>query len=126
MGGIQVFKSRANYPKIYKHIIYCMPTFKNPTSKSISVRRRRQLVELARTYDALIIADDVFDFLRWGADAEEESMMPVPRISDIDRDGADGYGNAVSNGSFSKLLAPGCRVGWLEGSEQFVAELAKA
>lgn len=119
-----MFKSRANYPKIYKHIIYCMPTFKNPTSKSISLRRRRQLVELARAYDALIIGDDVFDFLRWGA--ESAVTTPIPRISDIDRDGADGYGNAVSNGSFSKLLAPGCRVGWLEGTEQFVVELAKA
>lgn len=104
-----------------------MPTFKNPTSKNISIRRRRQLVELARTYDALIIADDVFDFLRWGPDAE--NTRPFPRISDIDRESQcapDGYGNAVSNGSFSKLLAPGCRVGWLEGTEKFVIELAKA
>lgn len=104
-----------------------MPTFKNPTSKSISLRRRRQLVDLARKYDALVIADDVFDFLRWGKDLE--NTRPIPRISDIDRDFAgmpDDYGNAVSNGSFSKLLAPGCRVGWLEGTEKFVIELAKA
>lgn len=104
-----------------------MPTFKNPTSISISVRRRRQLVKLARKYDALVIADDVFDFFRWGDNVE--GTKPIPRISDIDRELSgitDGYGNAVSNGSFSKLLAPGCRVGWLEGTEKFVNELAKA
>ncbi|KAL7267254.1 Valine--pyruvate aminotransferase, partial [Rhizina undulata] len=40
-----VFKSPKKYPKIYKHIIFCAPTFKNPTTKTMSIQRREELVE---------------------------------------------------------------------------------
>lgn len=97
----------------------------------MSLRRRQELVRLAREYDACIITDDVYDLLQWSADqyALQSSIKHarLPRIVDIDRtldggaerNGADGYGNAVSNGSFSKIAGPGCRTGWLEGSTKF-------
>ena len=97
----------------------------------MSVRRRQQLVKLAREYDALIITDDVYDQLQWATtQPSSHSSLEhavLPRIVDIDRDleggservGADGFGNAVSNGSFSKIAIPGCRSGWAEGTEKF-------
>ncbi len=104
-----------------------MPTFKNPTGTTMSLGRRRELVKLARRFDALIVADEAFDLIRWGERAGSE--RPLPRIVDLDRElvggYSDGYGNAISNASFSKLVAPGCRVGWVEGTEKFVKTLAE-
>jgi DNA-binding transcriptional MocR family regulator len=91
-------------------------------------KRREQLVRLAREYDALIITDDVYDFLQWPSSLTAQSLTVqkaiLPRIVDVDRDldggaereGADGFGNAVSNGSFSKICGPGLRTGWCEGT----------
>ena len=97
----------------------------------MSLQRRQQLVRLAREYDACIICDDVYDLLQWPADkrASQPDMehAHLPRIVDVDRTldggadrkGADGFGNAVSNGTFSKIAGPGCRTGWAEGTEKF-------
>ncbi len=97
----------------------------------MSLRRRRELVQVAREYDACVITDDVYDLLQWPAE-NANSQRPLeharlPRIIDIDRtlaggterEGADGFGNAVSNGSFSKIAGPGCRTGWAEGTAKF-------
>jgi DNA-binding transcriptional MocR family regulator len=119
--------------KVYKHIIYCVPTFANPSSRTMTLERRQGLVRLARRYDALVVADDVYDFLQWQADPDEigKSHYPqtahLPRLVDLDRDldgganrdGADGFGNACSNGSFSKIAGPGIRCGWVEGTKKF-------
>ena len=94
----------------------------------MSLRRREDMVRLAREYDALIITDDVYDFLQWPSSLNP-SMLSIekaylPRIVDIDRyldggaerHGADGFGNAISNGSFSKIFGPGLRTGCCEGT----------
>jgi DNA-binding transcriptional MocR family regulator len=120
--------------KIYKHVIYAVPTFSNPSFKTMSLRRREQLVRVAREYDALVITDDVYDFLQWPSSATTDGSSlktaVLPRIVDVDsyldggaeREGADGFGNAASNGSFSKICGPGLRTGWMEGT----AKLANA
>ena len=127
------FKPPRPWRKIYKHIIYAVPTFANPTSKLMSLRRRQELVRLARKYDALIITDDVYDALQWsatpGSPLKDSDKAVLPRLVDIDRslDGGpqDEWGNAVSNGSFSKLLGPGCRTGWAEGTEKLAYGLSQ-
>ncbi|CAI6092366.1 unnamed protein product [Clonostachys chloroleuca] len=116
--------------KVYRHIIYAVPTFSNPSGGTMSLTRRTQLVKLAREVDALIIADDVYDSLRWpNASASAGKKLPPPplRLVDIDRrlPGQLPWGNAVSNGSFSKIIAPGIRVGWIEGSENTARDLCK-
>ena len=96
----------------------------------MTLKRREELVRLAREYDALIITDDVYDFLQWPASLSANHLSLdkaiLPRIVDIDRyldggaerDGADGFGNAASNGSFSKIAGPGLRTGWCEGTSK--------
>lgn len=91
------------------------------------------MVEIARRYNALVITDDVYDFLQWQV-VPTPMFNPnkafMPRLVDIDRSmglhQADpgGFGNTVSNGSFSKILGPGCRTGWAEASEKFIFGLS--
>lgn len=122
---IPKIKTPKPWRKIYKHVIYAVPTFANPSGRIMSLRHRQNLVRLARTYDALIVTDDVYDMLQWPSDPKagprRMDRATMPRIVDVDRelDGGpvDAYGNAVSNGSFSKIVAPGCRTGWAEGTE---------
>jgi DNA-binding transcriptional MocR family regulator len=98
----------------------------------MSLRRRQELIRLARDFDALIVTDDVYDVLRWPAEKngsfEQLGDVP-PRLVDIDRtlDGGpkDEWGNAMSNGSFSKIIAPGVRVGWAEATPAFTLALSQ-
>ena len=123
--------------KFYRHFIYAVPTFSNPSSITMSQLRREELVSLAREYDACIICDDVYDQLQWPADknANQSSIehAQLTRIVDVDRTiaggserkGADGFGNVVSNGTFSKIAGPGCRTGWAEGTTKFAYGLSQ-
>jgi DNA-binding transcriptional MocR family regulator len=125
-----ILKTGGNYPKIYKYIIYLVPTFSNPSAKTLSIQMRKRLVSLAREYDALVVSDDVYDFLSWPEDpsALDDAVAAIPpRLVDIDREmpGYTRFGNTVSNGSFSKIIGPGVRVGWAEGTPAFTKELAE-
>lgn len=103
----------------------------------MSLKRRRQLVQVARQHDALIITDDVYDQLQWPAQQPSTSSSlkhaVLPRVVDVDREldggtdrpGVHGFGNAVSNGSFSKIAAPGVRCGWAEGTEKIAHALSQ-
>lgn len=86
-------------------------------------------MRVARKHDALIISDDVYDLLHVSDATSQDIPVPPPRIVDIDRtlDGGlqDEFGNALSNGSFSKLIGPGCRVGWAEGPAPLVYGLSQ-
>ncbi|CUS14678.1 unnamed protein product, partial [Tuber aestivum] len=119
------FKEGDRYPKIYKSILFLQPTFKNPTGSTIPLSARTRLLELARQYDFLIVAEEDFDFLRWG---EGSIGPPIPRLCDVDRvmmGDTGGFGNAISCGSFGRMIAPGCGVGWIEGPRRFVEEFGK-
>jgi DNA-binding transcriptional MocR family regulator len=102
----------------------------------MSLARREDLVRTAREFDALVITDDVYDFLQWPAFESQKTNLEKavqPRIVDVDRsleggtsrDGADGFGNTFSNGSFSKIVGPGVRCGWVEGTEEFAFALSQ-
>ncbi|KAF2672789.1 PLP-dependent transferase [Microthyrium microscopicum] len=129
---------RAWPAKLYKHIIYCVPSFSNPTGRCMSLKTRVELVRLAREFDALIVCDDVYDVLWWPAQGEVPKKgairAVIPRIVDVDRvldggaerKGADGFGNALSNGSFSKICGPGVRTGWVEATSKLAFALSQA
>ena len=132
-------KNGRSWAKVYKHIIYCVPTFANPSSRTMTLQRRKDLVDLAREFDALVVCDDVYDFLQWPSQTSSSSPKPLlktahlPRVVDIDRTlpntsakELDDFGNACSNGSFSKLAGPGLRVGWCEGTATFAHGLSQA
>lgn len=82
--------------------LYIIPAFNNPSSITLGSDRRKQLVELSRRHNFLIIADEVYHLLSFG-----KEPPPPPMASFIDS------GTVFSLGSFSKILAPGLRLGWI-------------
>ena len=81
--------------------LYVIPTFQNPTGRTLSVERRSRLVELAAEHDLLVLEDDPYGAIRFEGEAP-------PTLFDL----AGGKRVAFS-GSFSKTVAPGIRVGYL-------------
>lgn len=127
---VPTIKTGKNYPKVYKYIIYLVPTFSNPSARTLSLQVRKDIVSLAREYDALVVSDDVYDFLSWPEEpsAPADAVVSVPpRLVDIDRQmpGCSQFGNTISNGSFSKVIGPGVRVGWAESTPAFAKELGE-
>jgi 2-aminoadipate transaminase len=81
--------------------LYTIPTFQNPSGKTLSKARRRRLVRLARQYDLLLVEDDPYGLVRFEGKA-------LPTLFEL-----DGGANVVYGSSFSKTVAPGLRVGYL-------------
>jgi 2-aminoadipate transaminase len=81
--------------------IYSVPTFQNPAGVTLSAERRRRLVELARERELLIVEDNPYGLLRY----EGEPVDPLYKL--------DGGDYVIYVGTFSKILSPGIRVGWL-------------
>ncbi|KUJ16715.1 PLP-dependent transferase [Mollisia scopiformis] len=130
-GVFHEIKPSSQYGKIFRHILYLTPTFSNPSAKTMSTPVREQLIALAREYDILLISDDVYDFLRWPAEDRKAHSIKLapnpPRLVDLDRatSSDDSWGNSISNGSFSKIVAPGVRVGWAEASPKIILRLSQ-
>ena len=84
--------------------VYTIPTYHNPGGQSLSAERRKQLVELSQRHGFLIVADEVYQLLSYFDD-------PPPALGTmIESD------TVISLGSFSKILAPGLRLGWIQTS----------
>ena len=79
--------------------LYMIPDFQNPSGESLSLEERQMLVELARKYDFLIVEDSPYRELRYEGDH-------IPTMYSLDPD------RVIHLGSFSKIFAPGFRLGW--------------
>lgn len=101
------------YVKTHDNVkmIYVVPNFQNPTGKTWSLDRRRQLVELANKYDLPIVEDNAYGELRFEGER-------VPSIKSLDTDG-----RVIHLGSFSKILSPGLRVGWICAAPELIPQL---
>lgn len=86
--------------------IYVIPDFQNPTGKTWSIKRRKQLVELANKYDIAIIEDNPYGELRY-----EGEINPAIKHFDIE-------GRVIFLGTFSKTFCPGLRIGWVAASPE--------
>ena len=93
-------------------LIYTVPDFQNPTGVTLATDRRRRLVELAEEFDVMVLEDTPYRELRY--DGER-----LPTIKSFDRSG-----RVVHLGSFSKILAPGLRLGWVLAAPEIREKLA--
>jgi 2-aminoadipate transaminase len=91
--------------------LYTIPTFQNPSGRTLSLERRRRLAELARNGELLVVEDDPYALVRFGGE-------PLPSIYEL----AGGEG-VVHSFSFSKIVSPGLRVGYLVGPPELVGRL---
>ena len=80
--------------------VYSVPSFQNPAGVTMSLERRRRLVELARQRELLVVEDNPYGLLRFGGE-------PLPPLYQL-----DGGDFVIYVGTFSKVLSPGIRLGW--------------
>src|SRR5262249_967575 len=91
--------------------LYTIPTFQNPSGRTLSLERRRRLADLARERDRLVLEDDPYGLVRYDGE-------PVPGVFEL----GDGEQIAYCP-SFSKTVAPGLRVGWFVLPPQLAGEI---
>ena len=87
--------------------IYTIPTFQNPSGRTLSQKRRQRLVDLAHEHDFFVVADEVYHFLNY-------SQAPPAAFAQFTED----VQQVISVNSFSKILAPGLRLGWIQAHEK--------
>ena len=94
--------------------LYTIPTYHNPASVTQSFKRRQELVEICAQKNLLVVADEVYHFLNYSDDP------PPPMGNWIDTC------PLISLGSFSKILAPGLRLGWMHTNIDLIKKMAKS
>lgn len=104
--------------------IYALPNFQNPTGATLSLPRREQLIRLADHYGVPVVEDDPYGQLRY----DGEHLAPLVLLdSRFQTNGSASYsGNVIYLSTFSKILAPGIRLGWIVAPEEVVRMLVAA
>ncbi|KAK4105812.1 PLP-dependent transferase [Parathielavia hyrcaniae] len=101
------------------HVLYTVPSGQNPTGATQGVGRRREVYEVARRHDLFIVEDEPYYYLQMplsgGDDVEGflEGLIPSYLSMDVD-------GRVLRMDSFSKVVVPGSRLGWVTASEQII------
>ena len=92
-------------------MIYTVPTCHNPAGTTMPDERRKVLLEVAEKYDLLVVEDDPYSFITF------EKVEATP-LKTLDKDG-----RVIYMSTFSKILAPGLRLGWVAGPEPIIAKM---
>ncbi len=100
-------------------MIYSIPTFQNPQGTTLSLERRLRLAELLRKYGIGLLEDNPYGELRYSGEA-------LPHVFELDaQSDADGRlrSHVIYSGTFSKVLTPGLRIGWVVADEAVIDKL---
>jgi DNA-binding transcriptional MocR family regulator len=93
--------------------VYLIPTFQNPSGRTLSEERRLRIVEIAREHEVLVLEDDPYSLVRFEGE-------PLPSLFELSG------GETAYSSSFSKTIAPGLRVGWFVLPEPLARDLELA
>ena len=112
--GLMVEALEENLTQHHPAFLYTIPTFHNPSSITLSAARRERLVQLSQAHNLLIVADEVYHLLAY----DTAPPQPLANYTDV--------GMIFSIGSFSKILAPGLRLGWIQANQGLRHRLVKS
>ena len=101
-------------------LLYTVPTFQNPTGRTLPLHRRRQLLEVTRRHGVTIVEDGPYNALRFRG----ESLPTLFELA-LEEAGPD-ESNVVMLGTFSKVLTPGLRDAWVQGPRHVIDRLVYA
>jgi len=98
--------------RTHPKLLYIIPTFQNPTGCTLAAERREPIAKMAEKYGFLVMEDDPYRDLRYAGE-------PLPSIKSY-----DSSDHVVYMGSFSKIISPGMRVGYMVAHEEIIAKCA--
>jgi len=101
---LEQLRRQGSLPKL----LYTVPTFQNPSGQTMSFRRRQELLDLADRYGLLIIEDNAYGELRFTGEE-------VPTLKAMETGG-----RVIYLGTFSKILSPGIRIGWIHAEKEVI------
>ena len=92
-------------------LVYIIPNFQNPTGRVMSLEKRKGLYALACRYNLMILEDNPYGDLRFAGE-------PIPSVKSLDTEG-----RVIYSGTFSKILAPGLRVGYVSAAPELISKI---
>ena len=96
-------------------LIYTIPVAHNPAGVTLSIERKKHLLEIASEHDILVIEDDPYSHFVY------EENVDVTPLKTLDREG-----RVIYLSTLSKILAPGLRIGWIAGNKELVEAFERA
>jgi len=112
--GLVIKSLEENLESFQPKFLYTVPTFQNPGGHTLTEERRERLVSLSQEHDFLIVADEVYHFLNYSG----QQIKPFASYTDLE--------TVISLGSFSKILAPGLRLGWMQAHPNNIKRLTSS
>ena len=100
---------KARRDRIPVKFVYTVPNFQNPAGVTLVAERRWELLEIAREFDLVIVEDNPYGMLRFEGE-------PLPTLSALEQEDGD-VDRVVYMGTFSKIFAPGVRLGWVRAQQ---------
>ena len=94
-------------------LLYLVPTCQNPTGITMSLEKRKQVLEIAEKYDLYIVEDDPYSYYLY-------EPVNVRTLKSLDKSG-----RVIYTSTFSKILAPGLRLGWIAADKDLIVEMSK-
>lgn len=95
-------------------LLYVIPSYQNPTSTKLPVERRKIILEFAEEYDFIILEDNPYGYISF------DEPMPTPLA------GMDKSGRVMYTSTFSKIISPGMRIGWITANDEFIMKMSEA
>eukprot|EP01126_Amoeba_proteus_P064068 TRINITY_DN891_c0_g1_i1.p1 TRINITY_DN891_c0_g1~~TRINITY_DN891_c0_g1_i1.p1 ORF type:complete len:407 (-),score=64.49 TRINITY_DN891_c0_g1_i1:103-1323(-) len=97
-------------------LLYTIPVHQNPCGNTLSLERRKKLILLSKKYNFKIVADEIYQMLNFSG------YVPPPNLVALDDESG---GTVIGLGSFTKIVAPGLRLGWIQTkNNKFLSELS--